>query len=519
MTLALVAVIAGATACAAPAAERATGALADAVDRSLRAGTATFDHSAWDALLRDGTDGGLVDYAFMAANRGRLEEYIGGLAAVDLSQLQRDELKALLINAYNAFTVVAILDHPGVASIRDIDGVWSDLTWEVGRYRLTLDNIEHNILRPFFEDPRIHFAVNCASRSCAPLPQWAYRAAELEEQLEERSRAFLTDPRNVVLEGGRLKISRYFDWYGDDFTAVGWTPRAESIQEFIARYATEEVRAAIEGNPDLGLDFRDYDWSLNTIESSSVGVRSDVESAEGRGEARVAAPPPAVLSGMFSLQQEDSRGLAAVVAWLRETAAAQGMLGPLFYGLAYIVFTVLLVPGSALTVGAGVTFGLGVGGLTVVLAANIGAALAFLIARYLLRERVERWLAGRQKLSAVDRAVEAQGWRVVALTRLSPVFPFNVQNYFYGLTAVPFPHYVLASVIGMLPGTLLYVYIGAAGAEVASATGGAASWSQTILLVAGLIATLAVVVLITRVARRELEKALAESALSPDTVE
>ena len=84
---------------------------------------------------------------------------------------------------------------------------------------------------------------------------------------------------------------------------------------------------------------------------------------------------------------------------------------------------------------------------------------------------------------------------------------------------MPFPHYVLASVIGMLPGTLLYVYIGAAGAEVASATGGAASWSQTILLVAGLIATLAVVVLITRVARRELEKALAESALSPDTVE
>ena len=131
---------------------------------------------------------------------------------------------------------------------------------------------------------------------------------------------------------------------------------------------------------------------------------------------------------------------------------------------------------------------------------------------------MERWLAGRRKLSAVDRAVESQGWRVVALTRLSPVFPFNVQNYFYGLTAVPFLHYVFASLIGMLPGTLLYVYIGAAGAEVASAAGGAASWGQTILLVGGLIATLAVVVLITRVAKRELEKALAESAVSDGTV-
>ena len=122
---------------------------------------------------------------------------------------------------------------------------------------------------------------------------------------------------------------------------------------------------------------------------------------------------------------------------------------------------------------------------------------------------MERWLAGREKLSAVDRAVEEQGWRVVVLTRLSPVFPFNVQNYFYGLTGVSFGGYVLASLIGMLPGTLLYVYIGAAGAGVAQATGGAASWGETALLVAGLVATLVVVGLVTRVAKRELDKATA----------
>ena len=132
-----------------------------------------------------------------------------------------------------------------------------------------------------------------------------------------------------------------------------------------------------------------------------------------------------------------------------------------------------------------------------------------MITRPLDNPYLERWLARREKLGAIDRAVREQGWRVVLLTRLSPVFPFNVQNYFYGLTAVSFRGYIGASLIGMLPGTLLYVYIGAAGAEVAAAAGGAASWGRTALLVAGLLATLLVVVLVTRVARRELEKATA----------
>jgi uncharacterized membrane protein YdjX (TVP38/TMEM64 family) len=190
--------------------------------------------------------------------------------------------------------------------------------------------------------------------------------------------------------------------------------------------------------------------------------------------------------------------------------AGFGALAPVVYGLAYIIAVVLVVPASALTVGAGVAFGLGTGTVMVALSATIGACLAFLIGRYLLRSRVERWLAGRERLSAVDRAVGEQGWRVVALTRLSPAFPFNVQNYFYGLTRVGFWPYALASLIAMVPGTLLYVYIGVAGAEVAEAAGGAASWGRTALWVAGLVATLLVVVLITRVARRELQKATAE---------
>jgi len=451
------------------------------MERALSAGAGTFDHGLWDSILAGGARDGLVDYAYVASREADFSAYLGSIASADLGSLAPPELEALLINAYNALTVRAILDHPTVSSIREIDGVWTELEWEVGGHALTLDNIEHNLLRPFFRDPRIHFAVNCASRSCAPLPPWAYDGARVDAQLEERAGAFLTDPAHVRVEGGRLVVSRYFDWYGDDFVGEDQEPRAESIPAFIARYATPEVRAAIEADPAIEVSFDEYDWSLNAAVRPPEGDRA----AERGG-------------GFFARFQD----------WV----AGFGSLAPLVYGLGYVLFVVLLVPGGALTIGAGVTFGLGVGMLVVVSAANIGAALAFLIARYLLRARVERWLQGRERLLAVDRAVETQGWRVVALTRLSPVFPFNVQNYFYGLTGVSFRGYVGASLVGMLPGTLLYTYIGAAGAGVARAAGGAATWGETVLLVAGLAATLAVVGIITKVAKRELARATGEAS-------
>ncbi len=504
----------GAAGCAAPAAEQATGAIAEAVERSLGRGTGSFDHSDWDALLREGTREGLVDYAYMHEHRADLDVYVRRLADAELGSLESDELKALLINAYNALTVVVILDHAGVATIRDIDGVWTEITWNVGGHELTLDNIEHNVLRPFFRDPRIHFVVNCASLSCAPLPRWAYTGPELEDQLEEQSRAFLTDPDNVSLEGGELRLSRYFDWYGSDFTEAGWAPRAASIPAFIAPYASDEVRAAIEAEPGIGFGFSDYDWSLNTV---------DVLSASRDAEP---APPALAAASLLPVQaaqasdpavEEELGFLARLVTWLRDTTAGLGWLGPFFFGLVYALAVVFFVPGSALTIAGGVTFGLGLGTLTVFAGANVGAALAFLVARYVMRNRVEKLLSSRPALQAIDRAVETQGWRIVFLTRLSPVFPFNAQNYFYGLTGVTFYQYVAASLAGMLPGTILYVYIGAAGAEVAEASGGAAGWGQTALLVAGLAATAAVVVLVTRVARRELQKALADSEAAPDT--
>jgi Protein of unknown function, DUF547 len=257
--------------CAAPRSKAAKGAIADQVQAALARGKQRFDHRAWSSLLAGGVDEhGRVNYRFFQTRRADLDRYLGAVAAVDLSRLAPAELEALLINAYNAITVASILAHPGVTTIRDIDGVWDEAKHRVGGFEITLDDIEHTLLRPFFRDPRIHFAVNCASVSCAPLPRWAFDGATLDRQLDERARLFLSDPRNVKLEGGTLLLSPYFDWYGGDFTAEGWKPRAATIPEFVALYSTPEVAARIRSAGPLELEFLDYDWALN----ASVPPRS-----------------------------------------------------------------------------------------------------------------------------------------------------------------------------------------------------------------------------------------------------
>ena len=253
-------------ACDAPESRPAEGPVADDVRLALESGNDSFRHAEWDSLLASGTRDGLVDYEVFRQRRPTLERYLERLGSAPLAQLTGPHLMALLINAYNAYTIQSILDHPGVSSIREIPGVWTDRTHRVGGHELTLDEIEHNLLRPFFRDPRIHFAVNCASMSCAPLPTWAFDGERLDAQLEERAAAFLSDPANVRLADGALEVSRYFDWYGEDFTAAGWHPIAATIPDFIAPYATDEVREAISGAPEaVSLRFLEYDWSLNSL--------------------------------------------------------------------------------------------------------------------------------------------------------------------------------------------------------------------------------------------------------------
>jgi uncharacterized membrane protein YdjX (TVP38/TMEM64 family) len=193
----------------------------------------------------------------------------------------------------------------------------------------------------------------------------------------------------------------------------------------------------------------------------------------------------------------------------RDWVNGLGPWGPVAFILGYAIAVVAFVPAAALTLGAGAIFGLGRGVAYVFVAAVLGSTLAFLIARYLARGFVEQRLAGNAQFAAIDRAIGLQGRKIVFLLRLSPVFPFSLGNYALGLTRVSLPDYVLASA-GMLPGTLLYVYVGSLASDVASAAAsGGAEAGRTALTAIGLAATALVTVFITRIARRALADASA----------
>lgn len=183
-----------------------------------------------------------------------------------------------------------------------------------------------------------------------------------------------------------------------------------------------------------------------------------------------------------------------------------GPWGVVAFVVLYVLATVSMVPASLLTLGAGAIWGVLWGLPIVSLSSVLGASAAFLVGRYIARGWVRRMLEGRPRFQAVDEAVGEEGWKVVALTRLSPVFPFNLQNYAYGLTGISFWPYFFASWIAMLPGTLMYVYIGAAAGSLATvgADNEAAGGWRLALFALGLVATIMVTVYITRTARRKL---------------
>ena len=184
-----------------------------------------------------------------------------------------------------------------------------------------------------------------------------------------------------------------------------------------------------------------------------------------------------------------------------------GPWGPLLFIVIYVVATVLLIPGSVLTLGAGALFGVVKGSVYVSLAATLGATAAFLVGRYFARDWVARKIATHPRFAAVDQAVASEGWKIVGLTRLSPVFPFTLLNYAFGLTRVSLRDYVIASWVGMMPGTVMYVYLGSlaqAGAGAKSRTPG-----QWALYGIGLAATIAVTILITRIAQKALKQKIA----------
>lgn len=197
--------------------------------------------------------------------------------------------------------------------------------------------------------------------------------------------------------------------------------------------------------------------------------------------------------------------LEQFVAW----AAGTGIQGVAVFALVYAVAAVLFLPGSILTLGAGAVFGLLWGMVAVSAGSTLGAAGAFLIGRYLARDRVAKWAESNSRFGAIDAAVGREGGKIVFLTRLSPVFPYNLLNYLFGLTRVGFWPFVLASWVGMIPGTLLYVYLGFAGrtAAQAAASGGKGRdpW-ELVFWGVGLTATAVLTYYLTRLARRALQE-------------
>ena len=187
-----------------------------------------------------------------------------------------------------------------------------------------------------------------------------------------------------------------------------------------------------------------------------------------------------------------------------------GSLGAIAFIVLYIVATVAFLPGSILTLGAVVVFGVFFGSLYVFIGATLGAIAAFLVGRYLVRDWVAQKIAGNQKFTAIDQAVGQEGFKIVLLTRLSPIFPFFLLNYAYGITGVSLKDYAIASV-GMIPGTIMFVYIGSLAGNLATLgtqtpmVNPALEWTIRII---GFIATVAVTFYVTKLARRALDTAV-----------
>lgn len=228
----------------------ATGAQADVPGQAIYA----------DLLARH-VDRGVVDYQGVKADEADLDRYLAYLADVNPQALSRDERFAFYVNAYNAWTIKLILTrYPKIDSIKDLGGLfsspWKKKIARIDGQLLTLDQIEHDILRKDFRDPRVHVAVNCASKGCPPLQSEPFAGSRLNAQLDRAARAFVNDPRFNRLDGTVLWLSRIFDWFAEDF--------GDDVIDFILQYADSPLRDRLMQNrAAISVRYLDYDWSLN----------------------------------------------------------------------------------------------------------------------------------------------------------------------------------------------------------------------------------------------------------------
>ena len=254
---------------------------------------AEFDHAhrVWDQVLKTHVHGSFVDYASLAKDTQRLDLYLKQLDSVtraDVDAWSRDKQLAFWINAYNAFTLRVILDYYPINtwtfkglvvprnSIIQIPGVWKKLEWAVAGQSLTLDHIEHGLIRPTFKEPRIHFAIVCASIGCPDLRSEAITYDQLEHQLEDQTRAYLSNTTKGVrmdFEKGRVSVSKLFKWFNEDFDVMapsgfkagGRSKKERNALNFIARYLRSPRGWELLQSADTDFDFLSYDWSLNEL--------------------------------------------------------------------------------------------------------------------------------------------------------------------------------------------------------------------------------------------------------------
>lgn len=245
-------------------------------DKQDAGATQTIDHSAWNDFLgrylQQGDDGiNRVRYAEVSASdRTALQDYIARLQAIPIRQYRRDEQLAYWINLYNALTVDIVLQHYPVASIRDIDispGLFADGPWgkkllHIEDQAVSLNDIEHRILRPIWHEPRLHYALNCASLGCPNLQPRAYTPDNMEQTLDAAAKAYINHPRGVRIEHGRLIVSSIYNWFQGDFGGD-----EAAVLAHLRYYAGPELAKRLQGFTSIDDD--EYDWRLNDAQPPS----------------------------------------------------------------------------------------------------------------------------------------------------------------------------------------------------------------------------------------------------------
>lgn len=238
------------------------GFIAGTFSASPAAADSGVDHSIFGELLQQYVKDGKVDYAGFQSEEAKLDRYLASLERVDIKMLSRDEQFAFYANTYNAWTIKLILSkYPKIKSIKSL-GVFNTGPWKKKVVRLkgetvSLDNVEHDILRPQFKDPRVHFAINCAAKSCPPLRSEAYQGDILHQQLDESTRSFINDPKRYRLEGNNLYVSRIFKWFSEDFK--------DGVLGFFKQYADGQLKIRLNNSGKINVKYLEYDWSLNDM--------------------------------------------------------------------------------------------------------------------------------------------------------------------------------------------------------------------------------------------------------------